>query len=85
MWPTGWASIKPSASDADLVLWSDHPLSVYARAEQTIVDGIVYYSIDRDAALRKHIAEERNRLIQKMLAEKKSAAAHHGTPDNSMN
>lgn len=63
--------------DADLVLWSDHPLSVYARAEQTIVDGIVYYSIDRDAILRKHIAEERNRLIQKMLAEKKGAAAHH--------
>ncbi len=66
-----------AGKDADLVLWSDHPLSVYARAEQTIVDGIVYYSIDRDAALRKHIAQERNRLIQKMLAEKKSAAAHH--------
>ncbi|HEY4335058.1 MAG TPA: amidohydrolase family protein, partial [Puia sp.] len=60
--------------DADLVLWSDHPLSVYARAEQTIVDGIVYYSIERDAALRKYIAEERKRLIQKMIAEKKSGA-----------
>lgn len=60
--------------DADLVLWSDHPLSVYARAEQTIVDGIVYYSVERDAALRKRITEERNRLVQKMLAEKKKGA-----------
>jgi imidazolonepropionase-like amidohydrolase len=60
--------------DADLVLWSDHPLSVYARAEQTIVDGIVYYSIERDAALRKRIAEERKRLVQKMIAEKKNGA-----------
>jgi hypothetical protein len=38
------------------------------------VDGIVYYSIERDAALRKYIAEERKRLIQKMIAEKKSGA-----------
>ncbi len=60
--------------DADLVLWSDHPLSVYARAEQTLVDGIVYYSIERDAALRRYIAEERKRLVQKMIAEKKSGA-----------
>jgi imidazolonepropionase-like amidohydrolase len=61
--------------DADLVLWSDHPLSIYAKSEKTIVDGIVYYDLDRDAALRKSIKEERNRLVQKMLAEKKS-----GTP-----
>ncbi|HZE85419.1 MAG TPA: amidohydrolase family protein, partial [Puia sp.] len=60
--------------DADLVLWSDHPLSIYARSEKTIVDGIVYYDIDRDAALRKSISEERNRLVQKMLGEKKSGA-----------
>ncbi len=45
-----------SRKDADLVLWSDHPLSVYARAEQTIVDGIVYYSIERDAALRRYMS-----------------------------
>jgi imidazolonepropionase-like amidohydrolase len=60
--------------DADLVLWSDHPLSVYARAEKTIVDGIVYYDMDRDILLRKKISEERNRLVQKMLAEKRTGA-----------
>ena len=67
-------SIK-EGKDADLVLWSDNPLSVYAKAEKTIVDGIIYYDIDRDLQLRKYIATERNRLIQKMIAEKRSGAS----------
>jgi len=60
--------------DADLVLWSDHPLSIYAKPLKTIVDGIVYYDSDRDLILRKNIKQERNRLIQKMIGEKKSGA-----------
>lgn len=60
--------------DADLVLWSDHPLSIYAKAEKTVVDGIVYFDRQHDLELRKTIAEERNRLIQKMVGEKKSGA-----------
>ena len=55
--------------DADLVLWSDNPLSVYAKANKTIVDGIVYFDRDRDKELRKQISAERNRLVQKMIAE----------------
>jgi imidazolonepropionase-like amidohydrolase len=55
--------------DADLVLWSDNPLSIYAKANKTIVDGIVYFDRDRDKELRKQISAERNRLIQKMIAE----------------
>jgi imidazolonepropionase-like amidohydrolase len=58
--------------DADLVLWSDHPLSIYAKSLATIVDGTVYYDVAHDEAMRKSILEERNRLVQKMLAEKKS-------------
>jgi len=64
-----------TGKDADLVLWTDNPLSIYARSEKTIVDGIIYYDLDRDAALRKGITNERNRLVQKLLAEKRS-----GTP-----
>ena len=60
--------------DADLVLWSDHPLSIYAKSLKTIVDGIVYYDLERDMMLRKNIMQERNRLIQKMLGEKKSGS-----------
>ncbi|HXB06530.1 MAG TPA: amidohydrolase family protein [Puia sp.] len=66
-------SIK-EGKDADLVLWSDNPLSIYARAEKTIVDGVVYYDIDHDAQLRKNITAERNRLIQKIVAEKRTGA-----------
>ena len=58
--------------DADLVLWSDNPLSVYAKANKTIVDGIVYFDRERDKELRKEISAERNRLIQKMIAEGKN-------------
>ncbi len=56
--------------DADLVLWSDHPLSVYAKAEKTIVDGIIYYDIDQDATLQERTRKEKARLIQKMTATK---------------
>jgi imidazolonepropionase-like amidohydrolase len=63
-------SIK-TGKDADLVLWSDNPLSIYAKAEKTIVDGIVYYDIEKDKLLREGIAKERARLIQKMIGAKK--------------
>jgi imidazolonepropionase-like amidohydrolase len=62
--------------DADLVLWSDNPLSIYAKAQKTIVDGIVYFDRDRDKELRKQISFERNRLIQKMIAEGKNNPAN---------
>ena len=58
--------------DADLVLWSDNPLSIYARAEKTIVDGVVYFDREKDAQLRKQQTAERSRLIQKMNGEKRS-------------
>ena len=67
-------SIK-KGKDADLVLWSDNPLSVYARAEKTLVDGIVYYDSEKDVVMRKEIALERNRIIQKLLDEKKDGGA----------
>jgi imidazolonepropionase-like amidohydrolase len=60
--------------DADVVLWSADPLSIYAKAEKTIVDGIVYFDIDKDAQMHKQIADERNRLIQMMIAAKKGGA-----------
>ncbi len=68
--------------DADLVLWSDDPLSIYAKAEKTLVDGIVEFDRDYDLQLRQRIAAERSRLISKMLNEKKKGgqvekAAYH--------
>jgi len=60
--------------DADVVLWTDNPLSIYAKADKTIVDGIIYFDLEKDIEMRQHLAEERNRLIQMMIAAKKGAA-----------
>ncbi len=53
--------------DADLVLWTDHPLSIYARSSITMIEGTIYYSMEQDQARRNEIAEERTRLVNKML------------------
>ncbi|MBC7868464.1 MAG: amidohydrolase family protein, partial [Gloeobacteraceae cyanobacterium ES-bin-316] len=66
-------SIK-AGKDADLVMWSDNPLSIYAKAEKTVVDGIVYFDREKDKEMRKQVLAERNRLIQKMLDEKRTGA-----------
>jgi len=56
--------------DADLVLWNDHPLSVYAKAEKTFIEGVLYFDMERDKLMREAIKEERNQLINMMLKEK---------------
>ena len=66
-------SIK-MGKDADVVLWSDNPLSVYAKVEKTFVDGICYFDAQQDNKMRDEIAIERNRLIQKMIRTKKEGA-----------
>ncbi|MEZ5472514.1 MAG: amidohydrolase family protein [Marinicella sp.] len=55
-------SVK-AGKDADLVLWSDHPLSIYAMAEKTMVDGVIYFDRDTLAQTEQTIADERQRLI----------------------
>ena len=62
-------SIRPG-KDADVVLWSGHPLSVYSKVEKTIIDGQVYYDASEDLKMRQSIKAERARLMQKMQAEK---------------
>ena len=61
-----------AGKDADVVIWSEHPLSVYAKAEKTIVDGIVYFDREKDLEMRKKITAERFRLTQKMIGEKRA-------------
>ncbi len=57
--------------DADVVLWNTNPLTIYAKPEKTIIDGVIYFDSERDLELRKQIAKEKERLIQKMLDQKK--------------
>ncbi|RYY96154.1 MAG: amidohydrolase, partial [Chitinophagaceae bacterium] len=63
-----------TGKEADLVLWSDNPLSIYARSLYTIVDGTVYFDREKDVQLRQAVATERARLIRKMNGEKRSGA-----------
>ena len=70
-------SIK-TGKDADVVLWSDHPLSIYAKVENTIVDGIVYFDRSKDAEMSKKITNEKTKLIQKMLGDKRSGMPTRG-------
>ncbi len=58
--------------DADIVLWSDHPLSIYAKAEMTFVDGVLRYSVQKDQQLQVQNKKERERIIQKMIAAKRN-------------
>jgi len=54
--------------DADLVLWTENPLSVYAKVILTLVDGIPYFDAEEDALLQMQVSKERSRIIPKMTS-----------------
>jgi len=60
--------------DADVVLWSDNPLSIYAVCEKTIIDGVVYFDIEKDAKRQKANRKEKARIVEKMIQAKKGGA-----------
>ncbi|UYZ60939.1 amidohydrolase family protein [Hymenobacter latericus] len=66
-------SIK-EGKDADVVLWSANPLSIYAKAERTFVDGRQLFDLESDLQLRQQMKQERQRLVQKMIDAKKGGA-----------
>jgi imidazolonepropionase-like amidohydrolase len=53
--------------DADVVLWSDNPLTIYATVEKTVVDGIIFFDLDQEKAKNETVQKERNELINLML------------------
>jgi imidazolonepropionase-like amidohydrolase len=54
-----------AGKDADLVIWDKHPLSVYAVAQKSIVDGVVYFDRQLDVAQRAEVAKEKKELAEK--------------------
>jgi len=52
---------------ADFVLWSGNPMSVYSKAMQTWIDGTKYYDRVQDEQQPALIAKEKQQLIQKVL------------------
>ncbi len=53
--------------DADLVLWSDNPLSIYASAEKTFIDGKIYYDSSKIPSIIEEIKNEKNKIINQMM------------------
>ena len=72
-----------AGKDADFVIWSESPLSTYARCEQTWIEGARYFDLDDDRERRQWATAERQRLVQKILKaahEKPKAAEDAATP-----
>ena len=72
-------SLKPG-KDADFVIWNGAPLSQYSQAEKTFVDGILFF--DRAEATQRRLAfmQDKQRLIQKTILEKKAGGGAKPTP-----
>lgn len=63
-----------AGKDADLVIWNDDPLSIYAKPLKTYIDGIAYFDAERDLKLREKVTAERERLIMLMIQAKEGGA-----------
>ena len=48
--------------DADIVIWNGNPLSIYSRAETTMIEGEVYFDRAKDIQNRAAMAKEREEL-----------------------
>lgn len=66
-----------TGKDADLVLWTGHPLSTYSRVETTFIEGDIYFDRQRDQARRVELAREKQMLLdrEKERVEREKAAA----------
>ncbi|MCL1147083.1 amidohydrolase family protein [Shewanella marinintestina] len=52
---------------ADIVLWDNQPLSVYAKVDSTWISGRRYFDREQDKIAQIEVAKERAALIQKVL------------------
>ena len=66
-------SIK-KGKDADIVIWDHSPLSVYAKVEQTYVDGRLLYDYIIQEKLFEENQKNRSNIISEMILAKKNGA-----------
>lgn len=64
-----------AGKDADVLIWSNNPLSIDAKVEQTFIDGILFYDFRNSEALYKRDQKERNRIIGLMIQAKNRGEA----------
>lgn len=78
-----------AGKDADLVIWTKHPLSSYATVERTYIDGTLYYDRQADLARVAQLEKDKAQLVAQEKTESErpakaagSAPAANGNGDN---
>ena len=66
--------------DADIAIWTAHPFSVYARVEQTYVDGELLFDRQQDLARRVELQREREQLERAEANRPPESAPTPGAP-----
>jgi imidazolonepropionase-like amidohydrolase len=69
--------------DADVVIWNNHPLSVYANVETTFIDGEVFFDKKLDQSKRDAAAKERADLEKEEAAQNAKPGAKTIVPQPS--
>ena len=67
-------SIK-KGKDADIVIWSDNPLSINAKTEKTFVEGVLLFDIEKQDELIERNRVEKARILTKMKNSKLGTSA----------
>ncbi len=63
--------------DADIVIWSGNPLSVYSKVEQTYIDGICYFNNKENLLNQERDLKEKMRIINKLSRSKSKNKIKH--------
>ena len=51
--------------DADLAIWTGHPLSTYSRVDATFIEGEIYFDRQQDLARREELRLEKEQRLKK--------------------
>ncbi|HVE73412.1 MAG TPA: amidohydrolase family protein [Thermoanaerobaculia bacterium] len=54
-----------AGKDADLAIWTGHPLSTYSRVETTFIEGEIYFDRQQDLARREAMRKEKEERLKK--------------------
>ena len=73
-------SIK-EGKDADIVIWNNNPLSIYAKVEKTYIDGKLLFSLENNLKLMDRDLNEKMRIIKKMSKSKGKSQEIEIKPD----
>jgi adenine deaminase len=70
--------------DADLVIFSQHPFSVYTVPEMTFIEGEIFFDRQADLAARETLKREKEELIRREREQRRGdqPGRREGQPDD---